>query len=99
MNVYAIDLSDKNINPVAKFSNFASLANLILPNLLIGAGVILFIMFIMAGFTYMGSDGNPEKLKKAQMLLTFSVVGFALVLASFIIIRVIASIFRITLPF
>lgn len=99
MDVNALDISDPNIFPPAKFSSFAKIVNLILPNLLIGAAIILFIMLIMAGFTYMGSDGNPEKIKKAQMLLTFSFIGFALVLASFIIIKLVASLFRITLPF
>ncbi len=55
--------------------------------------IILFIMFVMGSFLYITSLGNPEKLKKARGTLTFAVVGFILFLSSFLILRIIDSLF------
>lgn len=55
--------------------------------------VVLFIMFIVGGFNYLTSLGNPEKLKKAQGTLQYAVVGLVIFLASFLILKVIDTLF------
>lgn len=55
--------------------------------------LILFIMFIIGGFTYLTSFGNPEKVKKAQGTLTYAFLGLGLYLISFLILKVIDIIF------
>jgi Type IV secretion system pilin len=55
--------------------------------------VVLFIMFINGAFHYLTSLGNPEKLKKAQGTLRYAVVGLVIFLASFLILKVIDTLF------
>jgi len=55
--------------------------------------VVLFVMFVMGGFSYLTSLGNPEKLKKAQGTLRYAVIGFIVFLASFLILNVIDILF------
>ena len=55
--------------------------------------VVLFVMFVNGSFTYLTSLGNPEKLKKAQGTLRFAVIGFVIFLSSFLILKIIDTLF------
>lgn len=55
--------------------------------------VALFIMLVVGAFHYLTSLGNPEKLKKAQGTLRYAVVGLVIFLASFLILKVIDTLF------
>lgn len=55
--------------------------------------VVLFIMFLIGGFNYLTSFGNPEKVKKAQGTLKWAIVGFILFLSSFLILNIIDILF------
>lgn len=54
---------------------------------------LLFIMIVIGAFQYLTSFGDPGKLKKAQATLRYAIAGFVLFLASFIIIKVIDTLF------
>lgn len=83
----------------AKFGSLDAIINLILPTLLVGAGVLFLVMLIVAGFWFMNSDGQPEHLKKVKNLLTYSIIGIAIVLVSFLIVKLIGNMFTIETPF
>lgn len=53
------------------------------------AGVVALICIIYAVFTLQTSRGNPEKVKKAQELLTSCIMGLMLILFSVFILRLI----------
>jgi len=53
------------------------------------AGLIALICIIYATFTLQTSRGNPEKIKKAQELLTSCIMGLMLILFSVFILRLI----------
>ena len=55
--------------------------------------VVLFIMVVTGAFHYLTSLGNPEKLKKAQGTLRYAVIGLVIFLASFLILKVIDTLF------
>jgi hypothetical protein len=55
--------------------------------------VVLFIMLVVGAFHYLTSLGNPEKLKKAQGTLRYAVIGLIIFLASFLILKVIDTLF------
>lgn len=55
--------------------------------------VVLFIMLIVGAFHYLTSLGNPEKLKKAQGTLKYAVIGLVIFLGSFLILKVIDTLF------
>lgn len=54
---------------------------------------ILFIMIVVGAFQYLTSFGDPAKVKKAQSTLRFSILGFVLFLASFLILQIIDTLF------
>jgi len=55
--------------------------------------LVLFIMFLVGGFSYLTSFGNPEKVKKAQGTLMFAFLGFILFIGSYLILSVIDIMF------
>lgn len=57
------------------------------------AGIALLFVLISGGYDYMMSQGNPEKVKAGQAKITSGIIGFILLIASFLIVRVIAVIF------
>ncbi len=73
--------------------NLGQLVSRILTFLLPLAGVILLFVFIWGGYDYMMSQGNPEKVKSAQAKITTGVIGFALLIFSYLLVRLISTIF------
>lgn len=57
------------------------------------AGIVLLFVLISGGYDYMMSQGNADKTKSAQAKITSGVIGFILLIASFLITRLIAAIF------
>lgn len=55
--------------------------------------LVLFIMFIVGSVSYLASMGNPEKVKKARGTLTYAIVGFALFISAYLILRIIDVLF------
>jgi len=97
--VYAqINLADPSRNPVAKFSSIGMLINVIVPLIMTVGALSFLVMLLFGAFTYLTSEGSPEKLKKAQSILLFSVVGLLLMVASFIIVRLIGYVLKVEIP-
>lgn len=57
------------------------------------AGIILLFVLISGGYDYMMSQGNADKIKSAQGKITSGIIGFVLLIVSFLITRLIAVIF------
>ena len=53
----------------------------------------LFVMFLVGSFTYLTSFGNPEKVKKAMGTMKYALIGFALFISSFLILKIIDIMF------
>ena len=98
MDGYALNLYDENVNPLAKFGNIASLLNLFIPILIIGAALLLLIMLLYGGFTWITAGGTPENLAKAQKIMTFAIIGLVIVILSFLFVKLISIIFNIAAP-
>lgn len=84
--------------PPAKIATFAHLLNVILPLLTIGAALLLLIMLIYGGFSWITSGDNPESLKKAQKTITFAIFGLIVVILSYLAVKLISIIFNIQTP-
>lgn len=67
-------------NPLGSINNISSLMqNLI--NVLWNLSVVIApILIVYAGFLYITSAGNQEKIQKAQKTLIWTLIGFAVVL-------------------
>lgn len=60
------------------------------------SGVVLLFVLIWGGYDYMMSQGNPEKVKTAQAKITTGIIGFILLISSYLVVRVIAGIFGLS---
>ena len=59
------------------------------------AAIILFFFLVWGGFTFMTSQGDPEKMKSARAKITSAIIGFVLLLLSYIIAKGFSLIFGI----
>lgn len=55
------------------------------------AGLIATGFFVVGGFTYITSSGNPEQLDKAKRTVTWSAIGLAVVIAAFVISNIVTA--------
>lgn len=96
--VYALNISDPTVNPIAKFSDFSKILNLVIPILIRGVGIVTLIMALIGAFNIITAGGDSEKFKKGQQVFKNAVVGIIIVIASFLIVKLIEFIFGIELP-
>jgi Na+-driven multidrug efflux pump len=55
------------------------------------AGAIAAIFVVVSGYQYILAAGNPEKLEKAKMGLTWAIVGFILTASAYAIVNLLQS--------
>ena len=55
------------------------------------AGLVATGFFVVGGFTYITSTGNPEQLDKAKRTLTWSAIGLAIVIGAFILAQIVTT--------
>lgn len=79
-----------------KIQNLGDLISRILSFIIPLAGIVLLFVLIWGGFDYMMSQGNPEKLKGAQAKITTGLIGFFLLISSYLVVRLIAGIFGLS---
>ncbi len=84
--------------PAGKITSISSVLNLILPIATIGAALIFLLMSLYASFTWLTAGGEAKNVEKAQKILTFSVLGFIIVVVSFFAVKLIGVILGINLP-
>ena len=65
--------------------NLAVTISLIIKIILGFLGVIFVILLIYAGFMWMTSAGNEEKISKAKKTMITSIIGLAIILSAYII--------------
>ena len=79
--------------PLEGIENLGQLVSRVLEFLFPLAGVVLLFVLIWGGYDYMMSQGNPEKLKGAQAKITTGFIGFGLLVFSYLIVKLLATIF------
>jgi len=55
------------------------------------SGLIATGFFVVAGFIYITSSGNPERLEKAKQTMQFSGIGLSIVIGAFILSNIITD--------
>lgn len=74
--------------------NVGQVENFIRTAIKIGAGLAGLVaagFFVVGGFTYITSTGNPERLDKAKQTVVWSAVGLAIVIAAFVISNIVTD--------
>jgi len=55
------------------------------------AGLVATGFFVVGGFGYITSTGNPERLHQAKHTLLYSAIGLAIVIAAFVISNIVTD--------
>lgn len=53
------------------------------------AGIALFIMFLIGGFKFITSGGDPKAAEEAKKTLTYAIGGIVLIAISFLVLQLI----------
>jgi heme O synthase-like polyprenyltransferase len=96
--VLAIDINPTTFAP-AQIGSIASLLNIIIPLLMSVAAIIFLFMLILGGYAVLTASGDPEKVKKAQKIFQFSIVGLIIIIVSYVFVKLLGIIFKINFPF
>lgn len=55
------------------------------------AGLVATGYFVVGGFSYITSSGNPQKLEKAKRTITYSALGLAITIGAFVLSNIIGG--------
>ena len=72
-----------------------SILSVMLNLAILGAIIVCFFMLILAGFGWMTSQGDKQKLANARQRLVMAIIGLIVVFISFVIINIIYTFFGI----
>lgn len=77
--------------PAQQFQNFGQVLGLFSQNILVVAGVIFFVLIIVAGFMLVSNAGSQDAqaMQKWKGLLTNAVIGFVIIFSAFWIVQII----------
>ncbi|MEA3354934.1 MAG: hypothetical protein U9Q63_00400 [Patescibacteria group bacterium] len=73
------------------FSTPGDLLTLVVKNIYVIAGIILFFFIIAGGLSIILNAGNPEKTKQGGKTIGSAIAGFVILFASYWIIRIIEA--------
>lgn len=74
---------------VSKIQNFIQSIIQILVTL---AGFVATIFFVVGGFGYITSSGNPESLDRSKKTIIYSAVGLAITLGAFVLSTIVSDV-------
>lgn len=77
--------------PAHFFANPTAIFNNLLTNLLLIAGIILFLLVVFAGFQMIqaGSSGDPHAMEKWRSMLMYGIIGFVIILFAVTVIKIV----------
>ena len=76
---------------VATIASLTSLFQNAVTGITAFAGVVLFIVLISAGFTFLFSGGDAKKLEKAKNTFTYALIGMVVIISAYLIIQLIQT--------
>lgn len=94
--VYAVDIS-QSFGPAKYFTDIASFINIFIPLMFTAASIGTLFVLIWGAYTFLTAGGEPEQVQKARKIFQFAILGFVIVMVSFLVARLIAKILNINL--
>lgn len=79
-------------NDPAQLSDIVDVLKNIINLLAPAAGIAFFIMLLVGGFQFVNSGGDPKAAGQARTTLTYAILGIILVVASWLILKIIADV-------
>ena len=78
-------------NDIATLACIPGVIQNVISFLVLFAGAVCVFLIIVAGYKFVMSEGDPEKIASARKTLTYAIGGFLFVTLSFVILNIIAS--------
>ena len=74
--------------------------NVIVPNFMIFAGVVCFLIVLIAGFKMIQSagGGDPHEMEQSQKAFTAAIAGFLLIFAAYWIVQILKFVTGMNIP-
>lgn len=85
-------------SPANLFTSVGDLATDIVLVLTSVAAAACFIMIIISGIKIITAGGDPKKLAGAQSTITYAIIGIAITILAFVIVRVVQYLLGSTVP-
>lgn len=85
--------------PEGRFTSLGAIISTALQYLFPIAGLLLFLFLVFAGFQLLTSSGDPKKVEAGRNRITYAVVGFVLLIASYWITKIVELIISPGQPF
>jgi len=76
-------------NDVATIGSLVPLFKNIVSAVLAFSGVVLFVMLLVGGFSFLFSGGDPKQVQKAQGTITNAIIGLVVIVGSYLILKII----------
>lgn len=73
-------------------ANIGKLVTPLLANAVILSALIAFFVAIFAGFNYITSGGDKNKMEQSSNMLNYSLTGLVLAVGAFVILQIVGSI-------
>jgi len=89
---------DIRTTQIAKYGSIGTFTNVLVPLFMTVGALMTLAMFLYGAYMYLTSEGNPDKIKKAQAVFTYSIIGLILIISSFIITKVIGVVLNVKMP-
>lgn len=82
-----------SFSSITKFEDIGSLISVIIPNAFVLAGVITFVLLVLAGFGMIAAagSGDTKKLESGKKTITGAVIGLIVIVGSLWIITIIQT--------
>lgn len=84
---------------VYRFTTLGSIVGELLKYIFPIAGSLMFVFIIIAGFQWITSSGDPKKVESARNRMTYAILGFVLLIASYWLARIVQVILSPNQPF
>jgi len=79
--------------PAKTFPTLGDLVNVLVKNVFVLAGVLLFVLLIFGGLKYIISSGGDEKAaEQSKNAITAALIGFLIIFAAYWIVEIISFI-------
>ena len=78
-------------NPLLSLAGVGTLVNSLVNNIFVIAGVVLLFVIIYAGTAMVTGAGDPQSFERAKSILTAGIIGFVLVIAAWLIVRIVET--------
>lgn len=89
---------NKDVFPAARFTDIGSMVNIIAPLLTLIAAILFGVMMVRVGLLILTAGSDKDKISKAGQTATWAIVGLIVVLAAYLIIKLLEFILKVDFP-